>query len=106
GNRARALSPPRAGRARPAPAENDYRGLKRRVVALGLLDPQPRYYVRMFTLTYALLCLPYALIFIVGGYWWAVGLSVLAAFASGQVGLAAHDLGHGHAPRLRPFLLH
>jgi fatty acid desaturase len=93
-----------ARRARPAPAENDYRELKRRVVGLGLLDPQPRYYVRMFTLTYALFFLPYALIFVVGGYWWAVGLGVLAAFASGQVGLAAHDLGHGQAPRLRPFV--
>src|SRR5262245_45990269 len=58
----------------------------------------------MFTLTYALFCLPYALIFVVGGYWWAVGLGVLAAFSSGQVGLAAHDLGHGQAPRLRPFV--
>ena len=93
-----------ARRARPAPAENDYRELKRRAVGLGLLDPQPRYYLRVFTLTYALFFLPYALIFVVGGYWWAVGLGVLAAFASGQVGLAAHDLGHGQTPRLRPFV--
>jgi fatty acid desaturase len=34
----------------------------------------------------------------------AVGLGVFAAFASGQVGLAAHDLGRGQAARLRPFV--
>jgi fatty acid desaturase len=89
---------------RRAPAENDYRELKRRVRGLGLLNPQPRYYVRMFTLTYMLFFLPYALIFVVGGYWWAVGLGVIAAFASGQVGLASHDLGHGQTPRLQPFV--
>ena len=89
------MSTTAAGPMRRAPAENDYRELKRRVRGLGLLNPQPRYYVRMFTLTYMLFFLPYALIFVVGGYWWAVGLGVIAAFASGQVGLASHDLGHG-----------
>ncbi|HST16879.1 MAG TPA: acyl-CoA desaturase [Gaiellaceae bacterium] len=88
--------------ARCAPPENLYREVKEQVTRLGLLEPQPRYYLRMFTRTFALFLLPYALLFVVGGYWWAVGLGVIAAFASVQVGLAGHDIGHRQSPRLRP----
>ncbi len=88
--------------ARRSSPENLYREVKERVTRLGLLEPQPRYYALMFTGTVALFVLPYALLFFVGGYWWAAGLGVLAAFASGQVGLAAHDIGHRQTPRLKP----
>ena len=74
-------------RARRPPAENDYRELKQRVARLGLFEPQPLYYLRVFSMTFGLFFLPYSLLFFVDGYWWAVGLGVVAAFASGQVGL-------------------
>jgi fatty acid desaturase len=87
---------------RRAPPENLYREVKEQVTRLGLLEPQPRYYLRMFSVTFVLFLLPYAALFFVGGYWWAVGLGVVAAFASGQVGLAAHDIGHRQSPRMKP----
>ncbi len=74
---------------------NDYAELKRRIVALGLLNRQPGYYASKFAVTGGLLAAGvFALVFSGNDPWLRLAEAAFLAFVVGQIGLLAHDLSH------------
>ena len=86
-------------RPRLRPAEDDYRELKARVVAAGLLERQPGYYILKTAFTLSLYAAVPAILLVSQSVWVVVGDAVLAGFALGQLGLLGHDFGHRQSNR-------
>ena len=74
--------------------QQDYAELKRRIVAAGLLEKQPGYYVFNVSVRLALLGASIALLFIVNVLWLQLLNAAFLAFAFTQVGYLGHDAGH------------
>jgi fatty acid desaturase len=83
-----------AAAAKPAKAENDYRDLKARVAAAGLLERQPVYYAAKFVVTLALYAGGVVAVLAAGTLWLQLAAAVFMAFVFGQVGLLMHDSAH------------
>ena len=74
--------------------QQDYAELKRRIVAAGLLEKQPAYYVLNVSVRLILLATSIALLFIIDNLWLQLLNAALLAFAFTQVGYLGHDAGH------------
>lgn len=83
-------------------ARAEYRQLKRRVAAAGLLRSRPGYYVVLITGNAALVSGLLILLAVFRGGWPACLIAVGLGFASGQLGFQLHDAGHGQMFRSRP----
>ena len=74
--------------------QQDYAELKRRIVAAGLLEKQPVYYVFNVSVRLILLATSIALLFIIDNLWLQLLNAALLAFAFTQIGYLGHDAGH------------
>ena len=74
--------------------QQDYAELKRRIVAAGLLEKQPAYYVFNVSVRLILLATSIALLFIIDNLWLQLLNAALLAFAFTQIGYLGHDAGH------------
>ena len=74
--------------------QQDYAELKRRIVAAGLLEKQPGYYVFNASVRLALLGASITLLFLINNLWLQLLNAGLLAFAFTQVGFLGHDGGH------------
>ncbi len=77
-----------------APTGADYRELKQRIAAAGLLDRQPRYYAPKIALTIGVYLSALATIPFASSLWSAMVLALLAGLLSIQVGFLLHDVAH------------
>jgi fatty acid desaturase len=73
---------------------SDYAELRRRIVAEGLLDRQPRFYAREIALTGALAALGVAGLVVSRSAWTHVLVGVLLALATGRIAMLLHDGAH------------
>ncbi|MGE3076694.1 MAG: fatty acid desaturase [Dehalococcoidia bacterium] len=88
-----ALATEKAPRLRPSES-NDYAILKKQIKGFGLLDARPGYYW-MKTIVALSLVGSAAIIALIAPNWWILMLdAVFMGFASTQVALLAHDIGH------------
>ncbi|MCC7366467.1 MAG: acyl-CoA desaturase [Dehalococcoidia bacterium] len=79
----------------PAPRpRNDYADLKRIVIAQGLLEARPAYYVMKTVVALATLGLAVVIAIVASSPWILLADAVLLAFASTQIALLGHDVGH------------
>jgi fatty acid desaturase len=80
----------------PAPGRptSDHAVLLRRVTASGLMDRRPGYYALRFAVTALGLAATAAAFVMLGDSWWQLAVAAVAAFASGQLALLAHDVAH------------
>jgi fatty acid desaturase len=77
------------------PGVNDYAELKRRIVALGLMNRQPGYYFVKFATTGGLLAAALLALVVSGNDpWLRLAEAAFLAFVVVQIGLLAHDLSH------------
>ena len=74
--------------------QHDYAELKRRIVAAGLLEKQPGYYVFNVAVRLTLLGTSIALLFIINTLWLQLLNAAFLAFAFTQIGYIGHDAGH------------
>ena len=74
--------------------QRDYAELKRRIVAAGLLEKQPGYYVFNASVRLMLLATSITFLFIIDNVWLQMLNAVLLAFAFTQIGYLGHDAGH------------
>jgi fatty acid desaturase len=77
-----------------ASLEPDYAELKRRVLAAGLLEKQPLYYVANTIARLALLGASLAVLLLVDDLWLQLLNATLLAIAFTQLGYLGHDAGH------------
>lgn len=73
---------------------NDYIDLKRLIKARGLLESQPGYYRMKTTIALGTLAAVIAGAILAPNIWIVAALAVVGGFASTQVALLAHDVGH------------
>jgi fatty acid desaturase len=78
---------------RPA-APSDYAVLKRRIRQAGLLEKQPRYYVRLIVVNTILLAACCAILVLFRNPWVLAADAILIGVISGQLGFQLHDSGH------------
>ncbi|MCC6960238.1 MAG: acyl-CoA desaturase [Dehalococcoidia bacterium] len=90
----------REGNARPAPAV-DYVVLKRRIKEAGLMEPRPAYYWLKTAIAIGTLGLAITLALVVENPWLLMLDAVFMGFASTQIALLAHDVGHRQGYRGR-----
>ena len=76
------------------PAGAEYRELKRRVTAAGLLRPRPGYYATLIAANLALVAGLVVLLAVFGPGWPAAVIAAALGFAAGQLGFQLHDAGH------------
>ena len=77
------------------PGVNDYAELKRRIVALGLMNRQPGYYLVKFAITAGLLSAAVLALVVSGNDpWLRLAEAAFLAFVVVQIGLLAHDHSH------------
>ncbi len=74
--------------------QQDYAELKRRIVAAGLLEKQPRYFAVNAFVRLVLLSASIALLFIIDNLWLQFLNAAFLAFALTQIGYLGHDAGH------------
>lgn len=71
-----------------------YAELKRRIKEHGLLEKQPGFVTGRMLVTFSLLGLSVALLFITNSLWLQVPNAVFMALVFGHIGFIAHDVGH------------
>jgi len=81
-------------RPRSGHAENDYARLKRLILGAGLLQKQPRFYVRLIGVNTALLALCIGGFAVLRNPWLQAMNAVVLAVISAQLGFQLHDAGH------------
>lgn len=87
--------------ASPKPAPVEYRQLRRIIVEHGLLEPQTGYYVMKTVIALATLAFAIAAALLLTQTWALLTVAVLMGFASTQIALLGHDVGHRQAFRGR-----
>ncbi len=85
----------------PSPTPSDYSDLRRTITAAGLLKPQTAYYVMKTIVAFATLGIAVAAAIVIDNVVFLMLAALVMAFASTQIALLAHDVGHYQAYRSR-----
>lgn len=86
----------------PAPNPNaDYIALRKRMKVAGLLAPQPAYYWAKTFVAIGTLAAVITAALLASNAWLVLGLAALLGFASTQIALLSHDVGHRQGYRGR-----
>jgi fatty acid desaturase len=75
-------------------AGSDFAALSRRIVAEGLMQRRPGYYVARLSVVVLMLVGGWTAFFVIGSSWWQLATAAFLAITFTQVGLVAHDLAH------------
>lgn len=78
----------------PESAKRLYAELKKTIKSEGLMERQIPYYVGKFAVTFGMLAVGVAFLFLFESIWLHVANAVYLAFVFGQISLLAHDSGH------------
>jgi fatty acid desaturase len=77
-----------------APDNQSYADLKRMIVEKGLLEKQPGFLTYKIIVTFAMLLVSVAMLFLTDNIWIQLVNAAYMAFVFGQIGFIAHDTGH------------
>ncbi len=78
----------------PTAAGSDFAILNRRIVAAGLMQRRPIYYVARMSVVGLMLLGGWTAFALLGSSWWQLAVAAWLAITFAQVGLVAHDLAH------------
>ena len=78
----------------PTAAGSDFAILNRRIVAAGLMQRRPIYYVARLSVVGIMLLGGWTAFALLGSSWWQLAVAAWLAITFAQVGLIAHDLAH------------